>query len=88
VRVPWKRATNQRQTPIVASRAERTVPRSGGAVDGGLDVSPRGSVGNAGLRLRSRPNQGRKHMQIEQLFTLAFAAMVVVLVLGFAAMHS
>ena len=47
-----------------------------------------GLYGNAGLRLRSRPNQGRKHMQIEQLFTLAFAAMVVVLVLGFAAMHS
>jgi hypothetical protein len=38
-------------------------------------------------QLRFGPTRGRKHMQTEQLFTLAFAAMVVVLVLGFASMY-
>ena len=39
------------------------------------------------LQLCSGPTRGRKYMQTEQLFTLAFAAMVVVLVLGFASMY-
>ena len=42
--------------------------------------------GSGRWQLRSPPNQGRKYMQIEQLPILAFAAVVIVLLLGLASM--